>query len=137
MSMVLRCIYEEDFTSVLNKVFKYRDELNLERVRDPDSWIVKCWNYDGTQSWFDEYKHKKTNQEIYEHYLVYIKKEFPEKCNKIIKTYSYEDTICTFQGVDEETLTPIKIQTWFDIHKENCDEFFNKYGIDNIEWMVL
>ena len=67
----------------------------------------------------------------------YLKQNFQELCEKVFKTYSYEDNILIFKGVNESTLTPIKTETWFDIHKEHCDKFFDKYGIDNVKWMVL
>jgi len=137
MSMCLRCIYKEKFTSVLGKTFEYRDELRLETVRDPDSWILLCWNNDGSKPWKELFGYEKTNQEIYDHYLAYIKQAFSEKYNKVFKRYSHEDNIRIIQGVDQETLVPVKVETWFDIHKSVCDEFFEKYGINNVSWEAV
>jgi len=111
MSTNLCCVYQEEFNSKLGKTLKFRDELKLRIVDTPDTFNILWYTFDGKEEWNSKYGRDKTNQEIYEHYLLWLNQN-------------------TFKG-DHWGKKYIKY------HQEECDKFFKKYGIDNVEWFGL
>jgi hypothetical protein len=136
MSMLLKCYYKEKFQSKLGIELEFREELRLQPVRDPECWIVLCWTRDGETPWKDAFGSKKTNQEIYDHYIWILEQD--PKNNEVEHYYEMHDQVAIFNGADPADFTPKKSYTRLEMLKQEFYEpFFQKYGIDNCQFCAL
>jgi len=120
--MNLGCEYKEEFLSKTGKNLVFRDELWLYQT--PGQEIAyKIIGYDDNGN-----KVNKTNQEIFNSYLKWLDKDHP-----VLKsTYCNDgDKIRQIQGF------PALNRSWYQVHVDNCNKFFEKYGIDNVKFYVL